>query len=123
MTAALFMLSAAAHHVMAAGMVMESGMTMPSQATDMTAHDMAVPDTAIHDTDAPCPMSSDCSKDTDMRAMACFAHCSTVLGVLAEPVRMNVAAVAHPLDWPLVRPLASLQGPPDSPPPKPLLLI
>jgi hypothetical protein len=113
MTAALFMLSAVGHHVAAAGMTADVGMAMQSQLADMAARDM----------DGPCPMSSDCSKDMDMQAMACFAHCATVLGVLTEPVLIPGTAMAHPLDWPPVHPLASLHGPPESPPPKPLILI
>ena len=112
-TAAVLTLSAVAHHVVAAGMTAEPGMARQSQVTDM----------ASHDTDAPCPVSSDCSKDTDMRAMACFAHCTTVLGVLTQPFLIPVTAIAHPLDLPLMHPLASLHGPPDSPPPKSLILI
>jgi hypothetical protein len=121
LTAALFLLSAVTHHVMAAAMVLDSGMSMASQAADMADHVMAADHMAAHDADMPCPMSSDCSKDPDMRAMACFAHCATVLGVLADPARVVVTAAAHPLDLPLARPLVSLHGPPDSPPPKSLL--
>jgi hypothetical protein len=112
LTAVLMMLSAVAHHSMAAGMSAEPGMAMPVQANEMASHEMA----------APCPMSSDCAKDMSMHAMACFAHCATVVGVLAEPILVPVMAIAHQLDLPLVRPLASMHGPPDSPPPKSILM-
>jgi len=117
------MLSAAAHHVMAAGMVMGSDAATQSHVTDMADHMTVADHMAGHDAGAPCPMSSDCSNDADMRAMACSVHCATVLGVLVEPGRVAVTSVTHPLDWPLVRPLASLHGPPDSPPPKRPILI
>jgi hypothetical protein len=123
MTAVLFLLSAVAHNVMAAGMVTDGGAVMQSHVADTAGHTMAADHMAGHDADAPCPMSSDCSKGTDMRAMACSIHCATVLGVLVEPVRVTVTTVAHPLGWPLVHPLASLHGPPDSPPPKRPILI
>jgi hypothetical protein len=129
MTAALFMLSAVAHHVMAAGMITDSGVTLQSRVAetagqDMPAHHgMAADGMATHDTDAPCPMSSDCSSDMDMRAMACSVHCATVIGVLAEPVLVLVTTIAHRLDRPLGHALASLHGPPDSPPPKSSTLI
>lgn len=113
MTTAVLMLSAAAHPVAAAGMGAASDLAKQSQATDMPAHDA----------DAPCPTSSDCSKDMDMRAMACFAHCAMVLGILAAPVLIPLTALAHPLDLPLARPLASLHAPPESPPPKLIPLI
>jgi hypothetical protein len=112
MLAAVLILSTVGHHVMAAGMAAEGRMAMQSQATDMT----------VHDADAPCPMSSDCATDTDMQAMACFAQCATVVGVLAEPALVSGTAVAHPLGALLVRPLVSLHGPPDSPPPKTIIL-
>ena len=111
MTAALLVFSAVAHHAVAAGMSTESGMAMPA-ASGMTAHDAG----------APCPMSSDCN-DVSKQAMACFAHCATVVGVLAEPVLAPVTVIARPLGRPTIRPLTSLHGPPDSPPPKSRILI
>ena len=59
-TAALFLFSAVAHHVVAAGMSADAGMAMQATAADMASHDSM-----------PCPMSSDCSKDTSMMGMAC----------------------------------------------------
>jgi hypothetical protein len=112
MIVAVLILSPVGHHVMAASMMAESGMTMQ-------VHDTAM---GAHDADAPCPMSSDCATDTDMQAMACFAQCATAVGVLAEPALVSETAVAHPLDVLLVRPLVSLHGPPDSPPPKTIIL-
>ena len=110
-TAALFMLSAVAHHAVAAGMTPEATMAMPTQAADMTSHDNGMPCPMS-------PMSADCSKDMSMPAMACFAHCATVLGILSEPAPMPVTAIAHSLKLPIVRPLAGLHGPPEPPPPK-----
>jgi hypothetical protein len=113
MTAVLITVSAVAHQAMAAGMSGGPGMAMAVEASEMASHDMA----------APCPMSSDCAKDMSMHAMACFAHCATVVGVLAEPILVPVTAIADPMDLPLARPLASLHGPPESPPPKPSILV
>jgi hypothetical protein len=113
-TAVLIILSAVVHHAVVAGMSAESGMAMSAQASEMASHDAGA---------APCPMSSDCAKDMSMHAMACFAHCATVVGVLGEPILVPVTAISHQLDLPLVRPLASLHGPPDSPPPKSPILI
>jgi hypothetical protein len=106
--AALITISAVAHRTMAAEMNAEPAMAMSAQAGEMESHDMG----------APCPMSSDCAKDMNMHAMACFAHCATVVGILAEPVLVPERMTAHRLDLPLVHTLASLHGPPDSPPPK-----
>jgi hypothetical protein len=111
-TAALFAFSAVAHHAAAAGMSTESGMAMPAATADMTSHD-----------DMPCRMSSDCSDDMSTLAMACFAHCATAVGILAEAALVPVRMVAHQLKAPVVRPLASLHGPPEPHPPKTRILI
>lgn len=116
MTAALVMLSAVSQHAVAAGMATHAGMTtagmtMAGMTSSQTA-DMAA------DADAPCPMSSECSPDDGLRAMACFAHCATVLGVLGAPVLVPVALVARLMQVPTIRPLASLHGPPEPHPPK-----
>ena len=57
-----------------------------------------------------------------MQAMACFAHCATVVGVLAEPILVPVAASLIRWICPAA-PLASLHGPPESHPPKSSILI
>jgi hypothetical protein len=106
-TAVLFMLSAVAHHVVAAGMSADAGMAMQATAADMASHDSM-----------PCPMSSDCSKDTSMMGMACAAHCATVLGILAEAVIISAFITGHRLDSAVASSLASLHGPPEPPPPK-----
>ena len=105
-TAALFAFSAVAHHAVAAGIGTESGMAMPAIA-DMASHD-----------GMPCPLSSDCNTDMGMQAMACFAHCATVLGVLADWVAGSAATIAHPMQLPVAPPLTSLHGPPEPHPPK-----
>lgn len=107
-TAALFLFSAVAHHVVATGMSTEAGMAMPVQAAGMAEADSGMP----------CPMSSDCSKDTSMIGMACAAHCATVLGILAEAVIISVSITGHRLDSAVAFSLASLHGPPEPPPPK-----
>jgi hypothetical protein len=108
-TAALFLLSAVTQHLAAAGMVMDARMEMQAKAADMPSQD-----DATH-----CPASSDCS---DMH-MACFTHCATVLGILSEPVPVPISMIAHKLNLPAVHHLASLHGPPEPHPPKPLILI
>ncbi|MBX9775037.1 MAG: hypothetical protein K2Y71_11570 [Xanthobacteraceae bacterium] len=105
-TVALMTISAAAHRAMAAEMNAEPAMAMSAQASAMESHD------------APCPMSSNCANDMNTHAMACFAHCASVVGVLAEPSLAPVTSVARPLERPLARSLASLHGPPDPHPPK-----
>ena len=107
-TAALFVLSAVAQHAFAAGMGAELGMVMSSEAAGMASHDGSMP----------CPLSTDCNNDMSMQAMACFAHCATVLGVLADWVVDSLATIAHPMQASVSPPLASLHGPPEPPPPK-----
>lgn len=111
-TAALFVLSAVAHHAVAAGMSTESGMAMPATASGMASHDAG----------PPCPMSSDCN-DMSMQAMTCFAHCTTALGVLAESIVVPVTVIARPLGRPSIRPLTSLNGPPEPPPPRQAIVL
>jgi hypothetical protein len=106
-TAALFVFSAVAHHAVAAGMSTERGMALPAAVADM----------ASHDDDMPCPLSSDCN-NMSMQAMACFAHCATVLGVLADWVVGSTVTIAHPMQLPVTPPLASLHGPPEPYPPR-----
>jgi hypothetical protein len=106
-TAALFVLSAVAHHAAAAGMGMELGMAMPAATGDMASHDDSMP----------CHPSSDCDR-MNMQAMACFAHCATVLGVLADVVVASAATIAQPVKPPVTPLLASLHGPPEPPPPR-----
>jgi len=108
-TAALFVFSAVATHAVGSGMSTDAGMAM-SVAADMASHDDTMP----------CPFSSDCNNDMGMRAMACFAHCATVLGVLADWFVVSVATTAHPIHLAVTPPLASLHGPPEPPPPKTL---
>jgi hypothetical protein len=98
---------------MAAGMAVDVGMEMQAPVVGMASPD----DTT------PCPAQSDCTKHTGTPAMACFAHCITVLGFLPEPILLPVSMVGHKLDLPVVNPLASLHGPPEPHPPKPLILI
>ena len=112
-TAVLFVLSAVGQHVVAAGMAVNGGMEMQAPAVGMASLD---------DTTG-CPAQSDCAKHTGMPAMACFAHCVTVLGFLPEPILLPASMVGHTLDLPVVNPLASLHGPPEPHPPKPLILI
>ena len=105
--AALFLFSALAHAYAATAMIREGGgMTMP----------IATSETASHEDGSPCP-PSDCSKDMPSH-LACFAHCATVIGILAEPVIISVSITGHRLDSPVVPSLASLHGPPEPPPPK-----
>jgi len=104
-TAALFVFSAVAHHAVAAGI--GSGMAMPAATADMASHD-----------GMPCPMSSDCNSDMSMQAMACFAHCATVVGVLADWIVGSAATIAHPMQLPATEPLTSLHGPPEPHPPR-----
>jgi hypothetical protein len=85
---------------------------MPAATADMASHD-----------GMPCPLSSDCNNDMSMQAMACFAHCATVVGVLAEAALVPVTMVAHQLTAPVIRPLVSLHGPPEPHPPKSRILI
>lgn len=108
-TATLFMFSAVAHHVLAAQM-MPADIAMPAAMASM----------ASPDHEMPCSKPSDCAKDMTMKAMACFAHCAMVLGVLAESVVIPVSFVARPLALPAVHELASLHGPPEPHPPKSL---
>jgi hypothetical protein len=105
--AALLVFSSVAHHAVAAGMSSESGMAMPAATADMASHD-----------GMPCPSSSDCSNDMGMHAMACFAHCSTVLGVLADWVAGSATTIARPMRLPATPPLTSLHRPPEPHPPK-----
>jgi hypothetical protein len=112
-TAVLFVLGAVGQHVVAAGMAVDGGMEMQA-----TAAGMALPDDTTH-----CPAQSDCAKHTGMPAMACFAHCVTVLGFLPAPILLPASMAGHKLDLPVVNPLASLHGPPEPHPPKPLILI
>src|SRR5215218_9729106 len=102
-TAVLFVLSAAGQQVVAAGMVVDGDMEMQAPAVGMV-----LPDDTTH-----CPMQSDCAKHTGMPAMACFAHCVTMLGFLSEPILLPASMVGHKLDLPVVNPLASLHGPPE----------
>ena len=81
-------------------------MTMPVVASEMGAHE----------SNSYCP-PSDCSKDM-LAHLACFTHCATVLGILAEPVIIFVSITRHRLDSAVVQMLASLHGPPEPPPPK-----
>jgi hypothetical protein len=106
-TAALFVFSAVAHHAVAAGIGTESGMAMPAATTDMASHD-----------GMPCPSSSDCNNDMSMRAMACFAHCATVLGVLADWAAGSAVRIGHATQLPVALALKSLHGPPEPHPPK-----
>jgi hypothetical protein len=106
-TAALFVFSAVAHHAVAAGMSTESGMAMPAATADMASHD-----------GMPCPLSSDCNNDMSMQAMACFAHCGTVVGVLADWAVGSAATTAHSMQLPVTPPLTSLHGPPEPHPPR-----
>src|SRR5215207_7135629 len=106
-TAALFVFSAVAHHAVAAGMSSESGMAMPAATADMASHD-----------GMPCPSSSDCSNDMGMQAMACFTHCATVVGVLADWAAGSVATIGHATQLPVALALKSLHGPPEPHPPK-----
>jgi hypothetical protein len=112
-TAALFLLSAVAHHVAAAGIAAQASMDMQAA----SAAGMASHDDATH-----CPPSSDCPRDMGM-PMACFAQCATVLGILSEPVLIPMSVIGHRLTLPVANPLGSLHGPPDPHPPKPLVLI
>jgi hypothetical protein len=86
----------------------EVGMAMSAAAAGMASHDDGMP----------CPMSSDCNSDVSMQAMACFAHCATVLGVLADWVVGLAEAIAHPMHLPVTPSLASLHGPPEPHPPR-----
>ena len=106
-TAALFVFSAVAHHAVATGMSSELGVATPAAGDNMASHD-----------GMPCPMSSDCSDGMGMQAMACFAHCARVLGVLADWVVDSEMTIAHLVRLPVVPPLASLHGPPEPPPPR-----
>jgi hypothetical protein len=111
--ALLFVLSSVGQHVVTAGMAVDGGMEMQAPAVGMASPD---------DTTG-CPTQSDCAKHTGMPAMACFAHCVTVLGFLPEPILLPASIAGHKLDLPVVNPLASLHGPPEPHPPKPLILI
>jgi hypothetical protein len=106
-TAALFIVSAVTHQIVAAGMSTEAGMAMSAAALGTASHD-----------NMPCPMSSDCSKDMNMPATACFAHCATVLGIVCEPVQVRISNDARNVPLPVMRRLASLHSPPEPPPPK-----
>jgi hypothetical protein len=106
-TAALFVFSAVAHHAVAAGMSSESGMAMSAATADLASHD-----------GMPCPSSSDCSNDMGMQAMACFAHCATVVGVLADWAADSAATIGHATQLPAAPALKSLHGPPEPHPPK-----
>ena len=105
MVAALFMLSAVAHHAMAAGMSAGAGMAMSAAGEHMASHD-----------GMPCAPASQCS-DVDTHAIACMAHCAPVMAILAEPAFLRAMAIAYRLNAPVARALASLHGPPDPRPP------
>lgn len=107
-TAALFVFSAVAGHAAAAGVSAASEMAMPAATGDMASHDDGMP----------CHPSSDCSDRMNMQAMACFAHCATVLGVLADWVVDTEVTIAHPVQVPVAPALASLHGPPEPRPPR-----
>jgi hypothetical protein len=53
-----------------------------------------------------------------MQAMACFAHCATVVGVLADWAADSVATIGHATQLPVALALKSLHGPPEPHPPK-----
>jgi hypothetical protein len=112
-TAVLFVLSAIAQHVVAAGMAADGGMEMPATVSDMP----------LHDDTTHCPMQSDCAKDMGMLTMACFAHCATVLGILSEPFAEPASIIGHKFNLSVMHPLASLHGPPEPHPPRPVILI
>jgi len=105
-TAALFVFSAVATHVVAAGAGAASEMAM--SAGDMASHDDGMP----------CQSSSDCGDRMNMQAMACFAHCATVLGVLADWVVDSEVTIARLVRLPVTLLLTSLHGLTEPPPPR-----
>jgi hypothetical protein len=106
-TAALFVFSAVAHAYGVSAMARDPGMAMPAVASDVASHE----DSGSH-----CP-PSDCSKNM-LSQLACFAHCATVFGIVAEPVTIPVSVAARRLDAAVLHSLASVHGPPEPPPPK-----
>jgi hypothetical protein len=105
MVAALFMLSAVAHHAMAAAMSAGTGMTAATAGEHTASHD-----------GMPCSPSLQCS-DVDVHAIACAAHCAPVMGIIAVPAFVRTMAISYQIKAPVARALASLHGPPDLRPP------